>query len=117
MDIINLTPHSIVLRTPAGTDVTLPPSGVVARVGATPGALREVSGVPVPVAEATVYGGIEGLSEPAEDTIYIVSGLVLSRAFGRTDVFGPGTGPNDGAIRDDQGRVIAVTRLVGAPKS
>ena len=117
MKLVNLTPHALTLRTPEGIDITLPPSGTVARVGTTPGALREVAGIPVSVAEATSYGEVQGLPEPAEGTIYIVSGLVLGRAFGRADVFGPGTGPQDGAIRDDAGRVIAVTRLVGAPKS
>jgi len=31
---------------------------------------------------------------------------------GRDDVVGPGTGPKDGAIRNEDGNVIAVTRLV-----
>jgi hypothetical protein len=45
--------------------------------------------------------------------MYIVSGMVLSALYGtRPDVLAPGTGPNDGAIRDASGRIVAVTRLV-----
>ena len=115
--IVNLMPHTATLRDAYGFDHVIAPSGTIARVSTTPGALREVEGLPVPVASATVYGEIEGLPEPQDGTIYVVSALVLGRAVGRTDVFAPGTGPQDGAIRDDAGRIVAVTRLVGAPLS
>jgi hypothetical protein len=115
-EIRNLTPHPITLRDSEGVDHVIPPSGIVARVTATQGTLTQVAGVPVPVATATVYGDIEGLPAPEPGVVYVVSGLVLSRAFGREDVYGPGTGPQDGAVRDDAGRIVAVTRLVGAPK-
>lgn len=115
-ELINLTPHPIVLRPTEGEDVTVSPSGTVARVSSTPGALED-RGLPVPVASATEYGEIEGLPAPEAGTVYIVSGLVLSRAIGREDVFGPGTGPQDGAVRDDQGRIVAVTRLIAAPRN
>lgn len=45
----------------------------------------------------------------------IVSGLVLAACAGRTDVFGPGTGPKDGALRDSKNQIVAVTRLIAAP--
>jgi hypothetical protein len=112
MNLVNLTPHPIVLRDALGLDHAYPASGAVARVSSTPGALERVEGVPVPVAASTVYGAVEGLPAPAEGVGYIVSALVLARCGGRGDVFAPGTGPNDGAIRDDAGRIIAVTRLV-----
>ena len=110
--LINLTPHPIVLRNAAGEDFTIASSGV-ARVTSTPGALNEAPGIPIPVAEATVYGAVEGLPPPADNVCYVVSGLVLMALKGaRSDVFGPGTGPNDGAIRNDKGHIVAVTRLV-----
>lgn len=112
--LVNLTPHAIVLRK-AEKDTVIPPSGKIARVSSMPGSLKDL-GLPVDVATATVYGEIDGLPAPEADTFYIVSGLVLSRAVGRDDVFGPGTGPSDNAIRDAENRIIAVTRLIAAPK-
>ena len=109
--IVNLCPHSIVLRTPEGEDVTISPSGTVARVSATPGALEEAGDLPVPVAGVTVFGEVTDLPGPVPGTVYIVSGLVGSRVVDRNDVFVPGTGPRDGAIRDDNNRIVAVTRL------
>lgn len=112
--IINLTPHPVTLRAPDGADHTYPSAGV-ARVSSTPGTLADI-GLPVPVASATVYGEIAGLPAPVAGTYYIVSALVgaalRSSGSARTDVLCPGTGPNDGAIRDDAGRIVAVTRLV-----
>jgi hypothetical protein len=110
---INCTPHAITLRAATGEDTIVPPSGTVARVSSTPGALEMVEGLPVPVAGMQTFGGVEGLPEPTPGTMFIVSALVLSALRGsRPDVVGPGTGPNDGAIRNEKGHVIAVTRLV-----
>lgn len=111
--LVNLTPHEITLRGEAG-DTVVPPSGVVARVASTPGALETIPGIPVPVARPQVFGAIEGLPAwPRKDVVYIVSGVVLAALKGtRDDVFGPGTGPNDNACRNEKGQVIAVTRLV-----
>ena len=111
---INLTPHSIVLRTNEG-DIIYPPSGIVARVSALPSEASVVEGIPVPVQPAPVWGEVEGLPEPQEGTLFLVSGLVLSRCVGRRDVFAPATGPKDGVIRCHEGRVAAVTRLNAAP--
>ena len=116
MQLINLTPHSIVLRDAAGTDHTIAPSGTVARVATIAGDPVVVEGIPVPVAPAVAFGAVAGLPDPAPGTAYIVSGLVGSACGGRADVFVPGTGPTDGAIRHpkghpEEGRIIAVTRL------
>ena len=109
--IVNCTPHAITLR--GAEDVTIPPSGMVARVFSTPGVLESIPGCPVPVAGAQTFGEVVGLPDRTPDTLVIVSGVVLAALRGsRPDVVGPGTGPNDGAVRDDQGRVVAVTRLV-----
>ena len=112
MNLINLTPHAVVFRNGAGEEFTIASSGV-ARVSSTPGDLTQVPGIPIPVAEATVYGAVEGLPPQSDGFGYVVSGLVLSALKGtRSDVFGPGTGPNDGAIRNEKGHIVAVTRLV-----
>jgi len=110
----NLTPHPITLRGEGG-DVTIPPSGVVARVSSIPGQAVPVEGLPVPVQPAPVWGPVEGLPDPQPGVALIVSGLVRGHCSGRTDVFSPGTGPNDGAIRNERGHVVAVTRLNAAP--
>lgn len=110
--LVNLTPHPIVLRAPDGADHVVPTSGQVARTTATPGTLGTVDGIPVPVASPTTYGEVVGLPGPQDGVYYIVSAIVGAAVRGRADVLCPGTGPNDGAIRDDAGRIVAVTRLV-----
>lgn len=113
--LVNLTPHAIVLQTQDGERVTVPPSGTIARVATTPGELGTIPGVPVPVANPTTFGEVEGLPAPQDGVFFIVSGLVGAALRGsRPDVLCPGTGPRDGAIRDAQGRIEAVTRLVRA---
>lgn len=111
--IVNLTPHAIVIRTADGDVTTIAPSGIVARVASTPGAVHAIPGLPCPVVDPPTLGEVTGIPDAAPGTVYIVSGMVLA-ATSRADVFGPGTGPADGAIRDDGGRIVAVTRLIAA---
>lgn len=112
MKLINLTPHPIVIRA-ADSDTTLAPSGTVARVSSIPGAVHELPSFPCPVANPPVVGEVTGIPDAQDGVAYIVSGMVLS-ATDRADVFGPGTGPADGAIRNEAGHIIAVTRLIAA---
>lgn len=110
MNFINLTPHPLTLRAEDGTHAVIVPSGVVARVTATPAALEgTLNGVPL--YGVAVFGEVEDLPEPVPDTMFIVSGLVGGRVVGRDDVVVPGTGPKDGAVRNDAGHIVAVTRL------
>lgn len=60
----NFTPHPIVLRAADGTDHTFPSEGV-ARVSATPGALEDVEGVPVPVAGGPPSGRSSACPTPS----------------------------------------------------
>ena len=125
----NLNPHPLRLRVnaantsaePDETDIVVPPrlgadgKPAPARVSTTPGgALPPIGGVPA--FDRTAYGAVEGLPAPEADTIYLVSALVGGRpeVADRQDVFVPGTGPRDGVVRDAQGQVYAVTRLVRA---
>ena len=101
MKFINLTPHTVRLN--RGTE--FPPSGQVARVKARhdvdawisdgpDGALElndEFFGDAIPVYRP-VFGQVEGLPEPAEGTMYIVSGMVAAACRGRDDVVCPATG-------------------------
>lgn len=108
---INLTPHAITLRTPAG-DVVFLPSGQLARVStiATPTGVM-VAGVPV---VRNTYGPVTGLVRDANGVPLpcIVSGMVLAALPpGTINVYAPATGAT--AIRKD-GQVVAVTELVAA---
>ena len=106
MQIVNLTPHSINFIVD-DHKVTIAPSGSLARVSsqtATTGSLS-YGDVKIPVTE-TVYGAVEGLPAPKEDTIYIVSSLVASRCKDRRDVFIPNE-----SVRDAQGRIIGCRSL------
>jgi len=114
-DFINLTPHAITIRPLNGDEIVIPASGQVARV-TTRNGLSDLSGhLPVP-AQVVTYGDITGLP-PFEaygpSVFYIVSGMVMSALREqddiREDVIAPGTGPSDGAIRDERGHVVAVT--------
>ena len=119
---INLTPHPIRLRTEvADTSATSRDDDIVvapdpsgpARVATTPGkADGDIGGVAL--FGATQFGEVTGLPAPQEDTVYIVSALVGGQVSGRTDVVQPGTGPQDGTIRNEAGHIYAVTRLVRA---
>ncbi len=104
----NLTPHEINIISKEGIELRLPPSGGVARASATSEIVAEVNGIEV---VKPTFGSVTGLPEPAEDTIYIVSMLVLQALKGqRTDVVGPDTGP-ESAVRDTDGRIVGVKRF------
>jgi hypothetical protein len=136
--IINLTPHDIVFAPQniavRGKKFVIPASGMVARVAAAPSAERKygVSGMMVsgegcpfpgepsergiPVYDYPAYGPVDGLPDPAHRTIYIVSGMVLGHCAGRSDVFGPGTGPEHDPVRNDKGHIVAIRCLIAAPE-
>ena len=102
--IINLTPHAINI-----TDgPTFPASGTVARVSVQQVDAGTIAGVPV---KKQTFGEIVDLPDPADDTIYIVSALVLSaaKAAGRTDCVAPDTA---NAVRDDNGHIVSVPGFI-----
>lgn len=119
--LVNLTPHHIVLRGTNDRELVVPPSGQVVRVMNVPGPLLRPADeiLPTPIFGADEPGEVVGLPDPAPDTFYIVSSVVAD-AVGRADVVFPATGPADGAVRNEQGQIVAVTRLklgrqVGSP--
>ena len=106
--LLNLTPHAIVVRTADGVDVTYDPCGTVARVTTTEEVVATEYGAPI---VRRTFGGVTGL--PQDDTPCLVSSMVLSAIpAGTPGVYAPDTGPT--AVRDDAGRIVAVTRLVAA---
>lgn len=111
--IVNLTPHPITLYSPNGMQ-EIPPSGQLARIRSSSQQVGEAGGVPI---IRPVFDEISGLPDPAPETLYIVSSVVLTalRANGieRDDLIAPGTSPNDSAVRDpSSGKVIGITRFV-----
>lgn len=106
MNIINLTTHTINVFLEE-KEISFPSQGL-ARVKTEEKETGKINGIPV---VKTVYTTVEGLPDSQEDTVYLVSTLVLQslRANGidRPDCLAPNTGVS-GAIRDDQGRIIGV---------
>lgn len=102
MNIINLTPHAINIIN-ENTATTINPSGTVARVSV------QVVATNNPMLYTQQYGDVQDLPAPQDDTIYIVSALVLARVPHRTDVYAPLTAQ---AIRNDSGQIIGVPGLV-----
>jgi len=115
-NIVNLTPHEVVVRN-GNYEIRIPPSGKVARVQQEfkvfPSLKNGLGEIPV---VGVARGKIENLPEPKNGTIYIVSGIVLEAVKARSsriDVFSPDTSP-EGVIRDENGKIEAVRRLVVA---
>jgi len=115
-NIVNLTPHELVIKT---TDATLsiPASGTVARCAQKTEITDEVvydvllqdpdtketkaATMRIPITKVTL-GDVENLPDPKDGTIYAVSRVVAEAIKGkRNDIVIPGP-----AIRDDKGRII-----------
>ena len=100
----NATPHAVkmcgenneVLR-------TFEPTGVIPRCSVTRKQIGELDGVPI---NTSVFGAVEGLPEPEEGVVWIVSRVVAEAAKERDDLL-----VTDDAVRDDQGRIIGCRAL------
>lgn len=103
---VNCTPHAVTVLVPKGF-ISYPASGVVARVDT----LRKE--IPNDIGFRLVrqtFGNVVDLPEPADGTVYIVSGMVLAALNGsRIDVVAPDTGPD--AVREN-GQIVAVRGFV-----
>ena len=109
--LVNLTPHEIVIRLETG-DVRIPASGQVARCSSRseiqPPVRVDYHTIPV---TKNVIGDVEGMPEPQDGVIYLVSTMVGQKLAGtRHDVYAPDTSPAS-AIRDGDGKVVAVKGL------
>lgn len=110
MKLRNLTPHEIVVYSQDRTTVlfTVPSEGIFLRVPTDQKTIGEINGIPVQKVE---YGEVKDLPAPEEDTVFIVSQMVLSALHGtRTDMVCPDTGK--GAVRDENGRILGTTVFV-----
>jgi len=107
--LVNLTPHAINIFDDNGNKVLeIPPSGIVTRVSSTQVTFKQIADIPV---SKTIFTDIVDLPEPTENTVFIVSSLVLqalkARGIKRDDLVAPDTSPNS-VIRDENGRIIGV---------
>jgi hypothetical protein len=102
MKIVNLTPHAINILT-ENHAMAIIASGEIARCKTERKVIGDIDGIPV---TSTVFGEVEGLPEPQEGTIYIVSSLVAQACRDRNDVFIP-----DDTVRDDEGKIIGCRSL------
>lgn len=116
----NLTPHTVEVR--PGNDLpnmVYPPENLPLRVKEevthSGGIYVENNGyLPFVVKK---YTTVDGLPAPEDDTILLVSTIVLQAAGLRSDLFAPDSGP-DSAIYEGQGkdrRMVAVRRLQRLP--
>jgi hypothetical protein len=108
--LVNLTPHPLVIFA-GGGQITVPPSGTVARVREVVEDVGELvldDGTKVPLRRKFLSSEIEGLPEPQDGVVYVVSYLAAQVAWsqGRTDVMATGD-----PVRDEQGHIVGVKSL------
>lgn len=104
MNIVNLTPHTVVVAADFNSSRVEFPSEGVARVSSFNNSIGTVDGIEVVDCH---YSEVEGLPEPVEGTIYLVSMVVGNRpeVQVRKDVLCPDTSPA-ASIRYPKGYIL-----------
>lgn len=100
MKFINCTPHKVVLNDGS----VFEPSGIIPRVSNSFTDFDENF-----ICEVR-YGQVQGLPEPEDGTIYIVSAMVMAACHDRNDLVAPATG-HPGCIRVN-GQIVSVPGFV-----
>ena len=103
INFINLTPHPINI---IGIGIIIS-SGNIARVTTVETLIGDINDIPI---MSRAFMDVQGIPVPVEDTLFIVSSIVLS-ATDRIDTVAPDTGTT--AIRDGKGHITGVTQLIG----
>lgn len=101
--ILNFTPHMIFIYNEDNELIHTIPSSGVARITSEEWVVTKVKGIPI---METCFGEVEGLPEEAEDTILIVSRLVLHALPDRNDLVTPCL-----RVCDETGEVIGYRSL------
>ena len=110
IEFVNLTPHDVVIQTKTGETLTVPKSGVVARIDVTEN-IKEVIGGAIPVVTQET-GSLDPDPLAVEGRYYLVSSMVKSHVY-RSDFLAPNTSPTElGAVRNEKGHIVAVKSLV-----
>ena len=104
--VVNCTPHDVNLITENGS-ITFPRSGIIPRLKEVQNKISSVTvnSIKIDIMKKS-FNNVEGLPEPQENTLYIVSALVAGACKNRDDL----VVPND-TVRDDQGRIIGCRSL------
>jgi hypothetical protein len=102
-EIVNFTPHMITLVSENGETLRKIASNGVARVSSVETIVSTEQGFPETITE---FGEVEGLPAYREDTLVIVSRLVMSRCPNRSDLRCPGI-----QVRNSEGQVIGCKSL------
>lgn len=98
-NIINLTPHDLVIMTESGEVVEEIPSSGNARVEEKKTKTGEINGVPV---YKKYYSRVKGIPPEKDNTYYYVSSLVAAQSE-RNDLLVPGE-----YVRDEKGRIQGI---------
>ena len=123
LSICNLMPHRIIVLDAYGNEIGIPSSGYVSRchvVSTNKGSIclsvdgsdtlfRTVEQVFSTPIIRNNKGDVLPFPSPVKDTVYIASTLV-AKSLRRPDVLSPDT-TSRGAIRDNEGKIIAVNQL------
>lgn len=107
MKIVNLTPHTVVVAADFNSSRVEFPSEGVARVTSSATKVDTVNGIDI---VTTTYGDVEGLPEPQEGVVYLVSMVVgnVPAVKARPDVLCPDTSPA-AAVRYPNGYIVGGT--------
>lgn len=107
MKLVNCTPHDVVITDVLGMYLSFPASGICPRVSSkeVPTDTIEVGGSVIATCRRE-YGAVEGLPEPAEDTLYIVSSMVKAACPDRADL----VVPHD-FYRNEKGDIVACKKF------
>ena len=100
IEVINLTPHGVTLFTKTNLSESrqFPASGTVARCKQTNECNTVINGIRL---TETVFGEIEDLPDPQENTFYIVSRIIREAAKGRDDLWVPNE-----IVRNEDNQII-----------
>lgn len=98
MNIVNCTPHSINIHFEDGDVLSIEPSGIVPRCSVKSEMSGSINGIPV---FSEVFGDVENIPEERENTILIVSRIVVAALPSRTDLVFPTQ-----IVRNDKGQIV-----------
>ena len=98
MHLINLTPHAVDIMSTSGSVVSIPASGMVARLTTSTEVVKEEDGIRF---TRTVFGEPTALPEEKADTFYIVSQLIKNALPKRSDLLVPAE-----VLRDKDGKIL-----------
>lgn len=100
--IINCTPHDVCLIKQNGTREVFKASGIVPRLN------TKIINTDDEIFVKKVMGDVEGLPDPEENTMYIVSTMVFDSS-DRSDLIAPNT---NNAIRNELGHIVGVPNFI-----